>query len=86
MGIAASLQAEGRWDEAIEAYGLLIARYPDSARVPEAAFNQGCCWRDAGRPAEARKAFRQVYQLYQQSPYARLAREEEVTLEYLSPE
>ncbi len=86
MGIAASLEAEGRWNEAVEAYRLLIVRYPDSARVPEAAFGQGRCWREADRPAEAREAFRQVYRQFQQSPYARLAREEEVALEYPPPE
>jgi len=82
MGVAASLEAEERWGEAIDAYREMFARYPGSVRIPEAAFNQGRCWQAAGRPGEARQAFQQVYERFPQSPYAFLAREEWVALGY----
>ncbi len=82
MGIAASLEAEERWNEAIEAYRRVIAQYPDSARVPEAAFNQGRCWKNAGRLEEARRSFQELFERFPQSPYAFLARDEVAALGY----
>lgn len=82
MGIASSLEAEGRWNEAIEAYRQVIAQYPGSARVAEAAFNQGRCWREAGRLADARRSFQEVFERFPQSPYAFLARDEWAALGY----
>ncbi len=82
MGIASTLEAEGRWDEALAAYDRLAAVYPDSALVPQAAFNRGRCLREAGRPEEARREFKMVFERFPQSPYAFLARDEWVALGY----
>lgn len=82
MGIAASLEAESRWDEALEAYDRLAALYPDSVLVAQAHFNRGRCLRAAEDTEGARREFQTVFERYPQNPYAFLAREEWVALGY----
>ncbi len=82
MGIASSLEAESRWDEALKAYDRLAALYPDSVLVAQTHFNRGRCRRAAEDIEGARQEFQLVFERFPQNPYAFLAREEWVALGY----
>lgn len=60
---------------ALEAFRTLLARFPASAKAPDALFKVGVCQADQKQPGEARASWEKVIAKYPQSPAAALARE-----------
>lgn len=54
------LYAEGRYDEALKAYGKAVALYPD---VPELYFNMGNAYLRVGEPAKAQECWKKFAEL-----------------------
>ncbi len=75
MGEAYSLEAMGRYGEALEAYNSFPERFRDSAIVPEALFNSARCLSRLGRLDQALVAYREVVARYPRSVFAGFAQE-----------
>ncbi len=60
LGIASSLEAQGKVDQAVTAYKDLIARHPTDSVIPQAKFSLGGLYEQQKRPELARDMYEQV--------------------------
>jgi tol-pal system protein YbgF len=68
--------AERRYQEALDQFAAVVARYPTGTRVPDALLKLGMCHRRLGDEANARAYFRKVRDQYPDTEAARLVPEE----------
>lgn len=70
FGIGDSYYYQGKHQEALSAYQLVITKYKDSRRVPEAMFAQGLCYERLGRKDEAVRVYTSLMKSFTDSTAA----------------
>jgi tetratricopeptide (TPR) repeat protein len=60
LGIASSLDVQGKTDQAVNAYKDLIARHPNDVVIPQAKFNLAMIYEAQNKPELARDLYEQV--------------------------
>ena len=61
--------------EALQAFGVVVDKYPGSTKAPGALFKVGRLQQAAGEPDAARASYRRVVSDYPDAPAAGLARQ-----------
>jgi tol-pal system protein YbgF len=75
MHIADAYFQMGKYREAVAAASLVISKYKDSDRVPDAYITLGSSYQGLNQKADAQRAFEQVMKLYPNSNAAPLAKQ-----------
>jgi TolA-binding protein len=73
FGIGDSYYFQGKHREALAAYGLVISKYKDSRKVPDAYYMQGLCYQKLGQKDAAIKVYQTLMDKYRDSTAALLA-------------
>ena len=72
-GIAACLEEDGNYLQAVEQYKQALDKFPDSFNAPKYLIDMGRCYELAGIKDEAEKAYKRVIEDYSSSIYTRKA-------------
>lgn len=79
-GIAASLEEEGKYEEAAAERTAFVEKHPDSLFAPRALFEAARCAELAGQPDRARRVLQQLLDTY---PEVQIARKAKARIEML---
>lgn len=92
MGIAASFEAEERWDEALEQYQQISTRYPNHPLTPRSKLSQARLYLQMDQPEQALQIYQDVTSqnlasaMGQPAPWMQKARQEQAALLMEHPE
>jgi TolA-binding protein len=81
FGVGASYEAEKNYDKAIEAYGLLASRFPDSYKAVEAKMKEARVYELKGDIDKARKAYDNIIVTYPRSEWKSQAEQRKKLIE-----
>ena len=80
LEIAKKLQADGKYEEALKAYRILVRKWPLSFFAPEAQFNLGLCTEKTGDFWAAYKAYKKMVEKYPASNFFEQALDREFAI------